>query len=98
MSPRTAARTDGNQKEIVAELRKRGYGVQHLHMVGKGVPDILVCSRQRNWLFEIKDPAQPPSKRRLTKDEEEWHLIWKHQGGQVDVIETAEQAIEIMRG
>ena len=96
MSPRTAARTDGNQKEVVAELRKRGCVVAHTHMVGKGFPDIVVGYNGRNYLFEIKDPAKPPSKRRLTKDEEEWFAIWL-QEGQVAVIETADQAMEIMR-
>lgn len=96
MSPRTAARTDGNQKEIVAELRKRGCVVATTHALGKGFPDIVVGYHGRNYLFEIKDPAQPPNKRRLTRDEEQFFAIWR-QEGQIDVIETAEQAMEKMK-
>lgn len=94
---RTAARTDRNQAEIVAQLRKMGCMVQPLHMVGKGCPDILVGYKGRNFLFEIKDPKQPPSKRRLTEDERQWHLLWREFGGQVDVIHTAEEAMEKMK-
>ena len=47
-------RVDMNQPEIVADLRGIGATVQHLHMVGKGCPDILVGFRGNNWLFEIK--------------------------------------------
>ena len=38
----TASRVDSNQPEIVATLRGMGCSVQHLHAVGKGVPDLLV--------------------------------------------------------
>ncbi len=43
--------------------------------------------------MEIKDPDKPPSKRKLTEDEAKWHTKWQ---GQVDVIHTAEEAIEII--
>lgn len=92
---RRAARVDSNQPEIVAKLREYGCLVLHLHTLGRGVPDICVGYGGRNYLFEIKDPRKPPSQRRLTKDENEWHLIWQLKG-QVDVIETALQAIKII--
>lgn len=90
---RRAARVDGNQKVIVGDLRAVGVSVQHLHTVGQGCPDILCGWQGGNWTFEIKDPDQPPSKRKLTEAEAEWHITWR---GQVDVIETAEDAIRIM--
>jgi len=71
-----------------------GYSVQSIATVGKGCPDLLVGRRNRNWLFEVKDPAKWPSARALTKDEVEWHAFWK---GQVTTIETVEQALVVMQ-
>lgn len=86
---------DGNQPEIVKALRKIGASVQLLHTVGQGCPDLLAALAGRNVLFEVKDPAQPPSKRKLTDDEAVWFGNWK---GEAHVIETAEQAIAILMG
>jgi hypothetical protein len=92
---RRAARVDGNQPEIVKALRRIGASVQLLHTVGQGCPDLLAALAGRNVLFEVKDPAQPPSKRKLTDDEAVWFGNWK---GEAHVIETAEQAIAILMG
>lgn len=88
---RRAAKTDANQEEIVAALRKIGASVQPLHAVGKGCPDILVGWRGMNSVLEIKDGSKPPSARKLTDDQEKWHAEWR---GQVTVVENIEQAIE----
>lgn len=90
---RRAARIDDNQPQIVADLRACGVSVQPLHAVGGGVPDLLVGWRGRNVLIEIKDGSKPPSRRRLTPDQEEWHASWR---GQVAVAENIEQALEII--
>jgi len=58
-----------------------------------GVPDLLAGINGHNYLFEIKDPDKSPSKRKLTEDEEKWHSAWK---GQVHIIHTAEEAIQII--
>ncbi len=92
--PRYAARVDANQADVVADLRKMGVSVQHLHAVGWGCPDILCGWRGRNYLFEIKDGSKPPSQRKLTPDQEIWHQKWV---GQADVIHSAEQALSIMQ-
>ncbi len=90
-----AKRVDVNQPEIVAALRAvPGVVVFHTHEVGKGFPDIVVSWHGRqNYLFEIKDPNKPPSKRKLTEAEQKFHDTWP---GQVDVIETAEEVLLIM--
>lgn len=91
---RRAARIDGNQKQIVKELRQiPGCLVTSTAGVGKGFPDIVVGYQGMNYLFEIKDPEKPPNKRRLTKHEHEFHEAWT---GQVSVIHTTEEAMEIM--
>ena len=88
---RRAARVDANQSAIVAKLRKvPGVTVQHLHMVGQGVPDILVGWMGKNYLMEIKDGDKPPSKRKLTPDERKWIARW---AGQVCVVNNYEDAL-----
>jgi hypothetical protein len=47
----------------------------------------------RNFIFELKDPARPPSKRTLTPDEKKWIANWK---GQVRVVETTEEIVEVI--
>lgn len=88
-----AKRTDRNQADIVRDLRALGYSAYPTHELGRGFPDIAVGFRGRNFLFEIKDPDQPPSKRRLTDDEQEWHESWQ---GQVDVIHSADEAVRVI--
>lgn len=90
-------KVDGNQREIVEGLRKLGYSVRSLASIGKGLVDILVGGvgngQKQNWLFEIKDPAQPKSKRKLTPDEQIFFDKWR---GQVDIVETIEDVLKIV--
>ena len=90
---RIIAKVDANQAEIVADLRAIGCTVLHLHMVGHGCPDIAVGFRGQNYLFELKDGDKPPSRRRLTADEQAWHEKWR---GQVAVITTFDEALECL--
>lgn len=92
---RRAAKTDRNQAQIIAALRKAGATVQPLHAVGQGCPDILCGFKGRNWLLEIKDGSKPPSKRKLTPDQVEWHAGWK---GQVATVCSVDEAIQLLLG
>ena len=87
---RTAARVDANQKEIVQALVQVGASVLHMHQLGKGAPDIAVGWRGLTYFFEIKDGAKPPSQRRLTDDEQHWHLFWR---GHVEIVESVDEAL-----
>lgn len=89
---RTKARIDRNQPQIVNGLRRVGASVIHVHQL-KNCFDILVGYRGRNYAFEIKDPDQVPSKRKLTKGEQEFFDTWR---GQVHKIETLDEAIAII--
>ena len=91
---RRASKVDANQKAVVAALVKIGCTVQHLHAVGEGCPDLLVGYHGKNYLIEIKDGAKPPSKRKLTPDQVEWHDKWQ---GQKAIAESEEGAILIVR-
>jgi len=86
-------RVDANQKEVVEGLRDVGATVAHIHMVGKGMPDLICGFRKTNYLIEIKDGNKPPSKRKLTPDEKEWHEKWK---GQVSIAYSLDDALRII--
>lgn len=92
---RRAARRDGNHAAVVATLRSilGAAAVFDAAAVGDGFPDIVVGDQGRTWLFEIKDPAQPPSGRALTPAEARFHAEWP---GQVAVIYSADDALRIM--
>jgi len=55
--------------------------------------DILVGFRKMNFIFEIKDPAKPPSRRVLTPNEEKFHRGW---GGQIHTVTTVAEIIRII--
>lgn len=90
---RRAAKTDRNQAEIVAALRKAGATVQPLHAVGQGCPDLLVGYRGKNHLIEVKDWKAAPSDRQLNARQVEWHDGWK---GTVIMVETVEAALAVI--
>jgi hypothetical protein len=90
---RLRAKVDDNQREIVQALRQCGASVQSLAAVGKGVPDLLVGFRGRNYLMEVKDGKKKPSQRALTEDEAFWVLHWK---GDVKVVNNVEEALKVL--
>lgn len=88
-----AKRVDDNQRQIVNQLRQLGATVRHLHMVGDGLPDIIIGFRKKNFLIEIKDHKKKKSAKKLTEDEQEFFNTWN---GQVDKCETLEEIIKII--
>ena len=64
---RQAARTDGNQAEIVSALRVVGAKVHCTHQAGSGMPDLLVCFDGKLYLMEVKTPRG-----RLTDEQKEF--------------------------
>ena len=78
-----AKRVDSNQSEVVKAFRKLGCWVFDLSAVGKGLPDLLISVPPHHVLAlcEIKDGEKSPSRRKLTKAEEEFHeecpsMVW----------------------
>lgn len=90
---RRAAKVDANQADIVEALRAVGATVQPLHMVGDGCPDLLVGYRVQNFIMEVKDGDKPPSRRKLTPDQVDWHSEWR---GQKAVVKTPEEALAVI--
>lgn len=90
---RRAASVDENQALIVKTFRSLFCSVQILSAVGQGCPDLLVGCSGVNLLCEVKDPEKPPSKRRLTPDQQVWHDEWR---GQKCIVETPADALALV--
>jgi hypothetical protein len=89
---RRAARVDANHAEIVAAFRACGCQVLDLSRVGGGCPDLLVSARGVLFLVEVKDGTKPPSARRLTSMEAQFHEIWR-----VEIVENAGDVPDVIR-
>ena len=85
---RRDARVDSNQAEIVAALRAVGCTVEHLHMVGKGCPDLAVGRSGVTYLLEVKAPGG-----RLNSRERRWHDEWR---GHVAVVWSVDDALQVV--
>jgi len=89
---RRAAKTDDNQKSIVSALRVVGCSVLPLHAVGQGCPDLLVTDiHKATLLMEIKDGSKPPSARKLTEPQVDFHVSWR---GRIVVVTSVREALE----
>jgi hypothetical protein len=87
---RRAAKVDSNQADIVAALRAIGCSVAVTSAAGDGFTDLVVGDHGNNYLMEVKDGSLPPSKRKLTDDQIEFHGSWK---GQICVVHLVAGAI-----
>jgi hypothetical protein len=67
--------------------------VTSLASVGNGCPDLLVGIRKVTTVFEVKDGAKSPSKRKLTEAEQDWHDDYR---GSVHIVESVEQALAVL--
>ena len=91
---RRAAKIDANQQDIVSALRQAGASVQSLAAQSHGCPDLLVGFKGMTLLMECKDGTKPPSKRKLTPDQEEWIKAWR--GGAVWLITSIPEALDAL--
>lgn len=90
---RRAARTDGNQKEIVDGLRRVGVSVE---IIGKPV-DLLIWHRGETALMECKDP-RPSSEggaHGLTKEQVEFIGRWP---GKLHIVRSLNEALTAVLG
>ena len=87
-------RTDRNHSEIINALRKiPNLSVFSTHEVGKGFPDIVIGYKGINYLIEIKDGNKPPSARKLTNAELQFHSNWK---GQIKIVNNFDELLNIL--
>lgn len=89
---RRAARRDGNHAEVRDGCRACGLAVIDLGSMGDGVPDLLISSRNRMGLFEVKLPTERES---LTKAQKQFHALWK--GIPIEVVSTVEEVLEALK-
>ena len=87
-------RTDRNHAEIINALRKiPNISVFSTHEVGKGFPDIVIGYKGINYLIEIKDGNKPPSARKLTEAELQFHSNWR---GQIKIVNNLDEVLNLL--
>ncbi len=89
-------KVDANQGDVVLALRQCGVSVTITSDLGNGFVDIVAGYRGVNYLLQIKDGDQPPSKRRLTPAEKEWHAAWRGQAFVVNSVDEALAAVGVI--
>lgn len=89
---RIRAKKDTNHNIIGSLFKKLGWSWWDTHQLGGGFPDGIAGKPGMNILCEIKDGNKPPSARKLTVDEIDFHKSWR---GPLHIVETAEDVLKI---
>ena len=84
-------KVDKNQKDVVKALRDNGADVYLLHMVGKGIPDLLVAYEGHTILIEVKDGVD----KHFTPDQLKFIAGWK--GGDLFRVNNEQEAINLLK-
>ena len=79
-------RSDANQTEIAKRYREHGCSV--LILSQDNSVDMLVGCRGHDALIEVKDGKKPPSARKLTEKEQQFHESWR--GTPIRIVESVE--------
>jgi Holliday junction resolvase len=90
---RRAARIDANQPDLVNIMRGMGASVEITSGAHDGMTDLIVGFGGVTVLVEVKDGSRPPSERKFTPKQVEFHSRFM---GAITTIETVDQAIELM--
>lgn len=88
-----ARRTDKNQEQLVKQMRQIGMTVAVTSGLGDDFPDLVCGLRNINYLFEVKNPNKPPSKRKLRPGQQLFFDTWK---GSVHKVETIDDVLKII--
>ena len=86
-----AKKVDKNQASVVKALRDYGADVFLLHMVGGGIPDLMVCYDDHTILMEVKDGLD----KKLTPQQITLFAGW--QGGPLHRVNSCEEAINVLK-
>ena len=86
-----AKKVDKNQVAVVKTLRDYGADVHLLHMVGKGIPDLLCAYEGHTILIEVKDGADKV----FTPDQLKFIAGW--QGGDLFRVNNEQEAIDLLK-
>ena len=86
-----AKKVDKNQASVVKALRDYGADVFLLHMVGGGIPDLMVCYDDHTILMEVKDGLD----KKLTPQQITLFAGW--QGGPLHRVNSCEEAVSVLK-
>ena len=86
-----AKKVDKNQASVVKALRDYGADVFLLHMVGGGIPDLMICFNDQTILIEVKDGED----KKLTPQQITLFAGWK--GGPLHRVNSVQEAIEVLK-
>ena len=86
-----AKKVDKNQADVVKALRDYGADVYLLHMVGGGIPDLMVLYEETTILMEVKDGIE----KKLTPQQITLFANWK--GGHLYRVNSVQEAIEVLK-
>jgi hypothetical protein len=86
-----AKKVDKNQGDVVKALRKMGADVFLLHMVGGGIPDLMVAYAGHTILIEVKDGDD----KKLTPQQLTLFAGWK--GGHLARVNSVQEAEELLK-
>ena len=86
-----AKKVDKNQATVVKSLRDYGADVHLLHMVGSGIPDLLVAYEGHTILMEVKDGPD----KKFTPDQIKFIAGWK--GGHLYRVNSSEEALDVLK-
>ena len=89
-----AKRRDNNHVEVGDYLRALGWSVLDLASLGDGCPDYAVSKPGFAAMLECKDGSKPPSKRKLTPDQERVRKNW--QGPYVVATSGEDAAVQLL--
>lgn len=85
-------RTDANHGDVIETLRAAGWTVRDTSRFGEGFPDAIAAKPGRVVFVEIKDGSKPPSKRKLTPDEEKFADLLVYGGAEYRILTSADEA------
>lgn len=91
---RKRARKDDNHNLIAQTFVQCGLSVADTSALGDGFADMVVGLARINVLVEVKDGAKPPSARKLTKDEQDFHANWR---GWIVVVKSVDDALALVQ-
>lgn len=87
---RLRAKKDSNHNAIADAFTRLGWSWWDTHQLGNGFVDGVAGRPGINVLVEIKDGSKPPSKRKLTPDEIDFHKTWR---GPILIIHSIDEII-----
>lgn len=88
-------RVDANHWEVLCALKRLGWCVVSTAALGGGFPDMIAARAGVLKLIEVKDGTKPPSARKLTPCEMDFHQLFAAAGCPVVIVESLEDVAKL---